>query len=395
MLAGNQYWSLISLFIAFLSLALGLFVIRTGNRNKAPLVFFITMLLMFIGGVVDFTFMNAPNHFIAVIMARLLLFILIMAGAAFFYLSTFLPYEKSSGWFHDSWWLLFTLVGVVATIAAFILEPEDVSRTSYGWGITRSAALATWSFSLVFLVLSANVMLALVSRTASDKKVRAQIAVVALAVSSPVIYGLLYAILEELKIDIPPILSPGFLISALLMAYAVLRYRLFIINVAISNASKATKSTTNEYGMVQVYLEKKGEKALAFFVSMLAKGSPGAIISRTHPDILKEKYKLEGVPIIWLAQQPGEGRLDPANLSILQHSISQVFKNHPGAIVLLEGVEYLIANNTFDNVLKMLFAIEDEVVIHGGLLILTIDPEVLTQRNLAIFLRDFHVMEPE
>lgn len=392
MLTGNLLWSAVSVAVAFLALALGIYVIRANPHARAARVFLATMTLMFACGCIDYLFMNAAELEGAYQLARLLLFLMVLLGGALFYLATFLPYERSSGWFRHRAWLLFLPVGTVAVLCAAVLEPADLDQTSYGWGVTSSLALGIWAASLVFLALSADLMLALVSRTTSDRKIRAQIAIVALAVTAPVVYGLMVAVLEEMGVSLPPVQSPGFLVSAIIMAYAVLRYRLFAIDVLRPNSSLALRPS-NEYGMTQVVLEKRGTKAFEAFFVALSRGAVGAIISRTHPDLLKERYHLEEVPIIWLAQQPGEGRVDPTNLGILQHSIMELYRQHEGAVVLLEGVEYLLSNNPMGSVLKMLYTLDDEVVIRRGLFILTLDPDVLPKQHLAIFLRDFNVVE--
>jgi hypothetical protein len=378
--------------VAFLALALGIYVIRANPNARVARVFLATMVLMFACGCLDYLFMNAAGLEGAYQLARLLLFLMVLMGGAFFYLATFLPYERSSGWFRHRSWLLFLPVGAVAFLCAAALGPGDLDHTSYGWGVTSSLALGIWAASLVFLALSADLMLALVSRTTSDRKIRAQIAIVALAVTAPVIYGLMVAVLEEMGASLPPVQSPGFLVSAAIMAYAVLRYRLFAIDV-LRPASFPAPRPLNEYGITQVFLEKKGTKAFEAFFVAISRGAIGAIFSRTHPDLLEERYHLEGVPMIWLAQQPGEGRVDPANLGILQHSIMELYRQHEGAVVLLEGVEYLLSNNPLESVLKTLYALDDEVVIRRGLFILTLDPEVLPKQHLAIFVRDFNVVE--
>lgn len=393
MLVGNELWSLVSLAVAFLTLGLGIYVVRANPNARVATVFFLVMVLMFVGGSIDFLFMNSPDREHALVLARVLLFLLVVEMGAIFYLATFLPYERASGWFRDRWWIFFSVVCATAVVPAYILEPEDLLRTSYGWGVQSSLALGTWSAIVIFYSLSADVMLAFVSQKTEDRKVRAQIGIVAIATTVPVIYGLAQDVLEQASINLPPILSPGYFLAAIIMAWAVLRYRLFAIEVLDKVKTTKTNALRKDYGLTMLYFEKKGSRAFDAFIAEMGTGSVGAVISRIHPDIIRENFHLQGVPLIWLAQQPGESRIDPTNLGILQHSILEFYRKHEGSVVLLEGIEYLLANNSLESVLKTLYALDDEVVVRRGLLIITVDPEILTEQGVAMLVRDFQLVE--
>jgi hypothetical protein len=397
MLSGHETWSLISLALAAFALGLGLFVLRANPRAHAARAFFVVMIILSVGGCTDFLFMNAADQAEAMILARLLLFLLVLEMGALLYLASFLPYESSSGWFRDLWWLFFLLVGVTALVPVLLLQPDDVTRTSYGWGVESSLALWSCGALILFYTLAADSMLAYVYRRTNDKNSRTRIIIVAVATTTPIVYTMTYAILDQTTLNLPPILSPGFFIAALIMAHAVRRYRLFTIKVQDNGRAYPVEGSLMarryEYGTSLLFLEKKGERAFAAFENEVAAGSVGVVISRIHPDILKERYRLQNSAVIWLAKQPGEKRIDPTSISILQVSIADFLHQHEGAVVLVDGVDYLLTNNPLEGVLKMLYALDDEVVVTKGLLIITLDPDVISKKGQAMLVRDFQVVE--
>jgi hypothetical protein len=120
----------------------------------------------------------------------------------------------------------------------------------------------------------------------------------------------------------------------------------------------------------------------------------GLIVSRQHPNMLREKYGFAGTPIIWLATQAGESTMDPSSLGMLAHSVSEFLSKNKDGIVLLDGIEYLITSNDFRKVVRAIEQINDSVMNFGGYLIMTLDPKTFDQKELAILERYFDVIHP-
>lgn len=121
----------------------------------------------------------------------------------------------------------------------------------------------------------------------------------------------------------------------------------------------------------------------------------GFVISRQHPNLLKEKFGLEKTPITWLATQAGGSSLDPTSLGMLAHSVMDFFsKTKDHSVVLLDGVEYLITNNDFKKVTRILEQINDAVMHYKGRLILPLDPRAFDSKELAILERNFEKISP-
>ncbi|MFQ5891356.1 MAG: DUF835 domain-containing protein, partial [Candidatus Methanofastidiosia archaeon] len=63
------------------------------------------------------------------------------------------------------------------------------------------------------------------------------------------------------------------------------------------------------------------------------------------------------------------------------------------SIIILDGLEYLITYNGFYRTLKFLHILRDLVVIESSNLLVSLNPEVLSQRELVLIKRELKVLE--
>lgn len=72
--------------------------------------------------------------------------------------------------------------------------------------------------------------------------------------------------------------------------------------------------------------------------------------------------------------------------------ISDFVSKSNKAVVMLDGVEFLLSNNKLDRVLKTLYSISDDVMMGNAKLILPIDPNVMSESEIALLEREFEVL---
>lgn len=118
----------------------------------------------------------------------------------------------------------------------------------------------------------------------------------------------------------------------------------------------------------------------------------GYVISRQHPSLLREKFGLENTPITWLATQAGENVIDPSSLGMLAHAVMDFYSKKKNGVVLLDGIEYLVTNNDFKKVVRMLEQINDFVMQYRSYLIVPIDPRAFDPKEVAILQRNFETI---
>lgn len=149
-------------------------------------------------------------------------------------------------------------------------------------------------------------------------------------------------------------------------------------------------------GWSYVIKEERPERSFALFTSLLASGSRGLCISRSHPDTLKQKYKFDA-EALWLtktetAQASGSVKgteyVSPNNLAHLASSIREFLGKSENGAVIIEGLEYLNTQNDFKSVLKFIQLINEQVVLDKGFLLIPVDESTMDPKDFSLIERE-------
>ncbi|MGQ9588370.1 MAG: DUF835 domain-containing protein [Thermoplasmata archaeon] len=149
-------------------------------------------------------------------------------------------------------------------------------------------------------------------------------------------------------------------------------------------------------GWSYVIKEDRPERSFGLFSALLSGGARGLCISRTHPDILKQKYKFEA-ETLWLTKTEtaqassaakGTQYVSPNNLAHLASSIRDFLSKGGSGVVMIEGLEYLITQNDFKSVLKFLQLINEQVVLDKGFLVMPVDESAMDQKDFSLIERE-------
>ena len=120
-------------------------------------------------------------------------------------------------------------------------------------------------------------------------------------------------------------------------------------------------------------------------------GSRGLCISRTHPDRLKEEYSLDNVEFVWVAKVeaiPGATVVPPEQMLRLYSIITEFVRSAPETVVMMDCLEYLIVQNDFRAILKLLQLVNEQVTIYKSLLLVYIKSDVLDPKDVALLSRE-------
>ena len=148
-------------------------------------------------------------------------------------------------------------------------------------------------------------------------------------------------------------------------------------------------------GFSYLIKEEKAELAFDIFKDFVQHDAPGLCITRMHLDKVRETFGLVKTPILWLSKTPGENNLSPTDLGMLRHTILEYIDKSEESIVLLDGVEYLITNNGFPLVMKYLDDINESVMMSISGLIISVDPRILEEKELALLERNMKIIKAE
>lgn len=149
-------------------------------------------------------------------------------------------------------------------------------------------------------------------------------------------------------------------------------------------------------GWSYVIKEERPEKSFSMFSALTGSGARGLCISRTHPDMLKQKYGFEA-ETIWLtktenaqgsAGKKGSEFVSPNNLARLASAVREFLSKGENGAVIIEGLEYLTTQNDFRSVLKFVQLINEQVVLDKGYLIIPVDEGTMDTKDFSLVERE-------
>lgn len=145
-------------------------------------------------------------------------------------------------------------------------------------------------------------------------------------------------------------------------------------------------------GSSYLYTDDSVPKAYDSFKRLLAEGRRGLVITRVHPDRVQKEHALD-CPVMWIAKSTkaasGVLSLEPTRLMKIHSTISDFIKANKGAVVLLDGLEYLITENGFSSVMKAIQLTNEEVAMNSAFLLVPVDPRTLETQQLGYLEREF------
>ncbi len=144
---------------------------------------------------------------------------------------------------------------------------------------------------------------------------------------------------------------------------------------------------------IYIFVEKDPEKSLTMFCDIVTHGIPGVAVSRIHPENLRRKYKLMQTPMVWLSQSWDENTTSPDDLLKLNYMIGEFIEKSTESVVLLVGLEDLIAQMNFEKVLMYLQELKDLIAINNSRLIIPLEKGILSLREYSLLEREFMVLE--
>ena len=134
--------------------------------------------------------------------------------------------------------------------------------------------------------------------------------------------------------------------------------------------------------------EDKPETSYNLFVKTLGKGMKGFCVTRNYPAKIRSKFDMKDTPVIWLSNVGRDNAIRPKDLEKLSISLEQFLSQAGGGIVLLDGLEYLITNNNFITVLRLIQSLRDQVAINQSILLMAVNRSTLESHQLNLLERE-------
>ena len=121
--------------------------------------------------------------------------------------------------------------------------------------------------------------------------------------------------------------------------------------------------------------EARGERVFALLRELAAKDARPLCITRTHPKDLGAQG-VDAATCVWLTRQPEKGIAcaSPTDLVALTTAIHRHLEQGD-AVVVVEGLEYLVSQNSFPAILRFVQTIHEKVVLKDSYLLASANPE--------------------
>ena len=147
-------------------------------------------------------------------------------------------------------------------------------------------------------------------------------------------------------------------------------------------------------GLGYIIKEEKPVRSFQIFKGLIEKNIRGLCITRTHPDRIREEFKIKDIPILWLSSDSpkNENIVVPTFLPQLNTLIIDFIQKYNNVVILLEGIEYLIDQNDFKAVLRLIHSLNDYIMGSNARLLIPLDPLILQERELHMLTRDFKIL---
>ncbi len=158
----------------------------------------------------------------------------------------------------------------------------------------------------------------------------------------------------------------------------------------ISNKDKQDEKVELQKSFTYLIEEERTNRAYTLLQDGIKQGMKAFCITRQYPAKIKSKYELGSLPILWLSNVGKENAIRPKDLEKMSMHIEQ-FLAGEGGIILLDGLEFLITNNKFLTVLRLIQSLRDQVAINQSILMLSVNPLTLEKHQLNLLEREVDV----
>jgi hypothetical protein len=143
------------------------------------------------------------------------------------------------------------------------------------------------------------------------------------------------------------------------------------------------------------YLIEESRANLCFKIiaEFINKNYKGLCICRTNPNIIKKKYELtdDVNTLLWLTDRDSSKEATiSASLESMIYVVEEFIDKSEQSIILLDGLEYLISNNSFNPVLRFIRRLIDKISETTSILLIAVSPKAINEQELKLLERELN-----
>jgi PAS domain S-box-containing protein len=168
-----------------------------------------------------------------------------------------------------------------------------------------------------------------------------------------------------------------------------------IAGLKIMPLSERAVDSVQEYhfdkGVIYLMDKSKVDHYMEIFTDQVMHNIQGLCVSRQNPQWIRDSFGLEKTPLVWLNggdASVGETAIKPGNLSSLTATVSDFVVKAENGVVMLDGMEYLMARNGFDSMLKFVQYLNDRIMDSNSRAFFCIDTGAIDDKQRHLLLTE-------
>lgn len=148
-------------------------------------------------------------------------------------------------------------------------------------------------------------------------------------------------------------------------------------------------------GGLYIFKARRPDRMYHLIDDFASAGYTTLCVSRVHPEQLKEDFGIPEEIVFWLSNSVGTRNISPQNVGVLTDNLVRFYEGSAKPVAVLDGLEYLVMQNDFGKMLKLLNFLYETVIVRKGILIATIDPRAFSTQELAFIEKDSIIVEEQ
>jgi len=254
------------------------------------------------------------------------------------------------------------------------------------WGYTSIPGNIAWVFFLYYFLLYLLMIYFIVDierkgSTLEKKQARPlQIGITVFLVTATVTN----IVFPVLNIQLPEIGSSLSIILTICTLYAILKYKLFIVELKPEEVKEINHKYILEKGCIYSIQEEKLDKSYEIFTDQLLHGSFGLCLSKFHPEKVRDTYGLTRTPIIWVTFKENDNTVSPKDVDAMESVIFDFLRKAERPVILIDCFNEIRLANGIDRAIDWLQRIKRACQENDCILLISVNPDILEEKELAM-----------
>ena len=187
-----------------------------------------------------------------------------------------------------------------------------------------------------------------------------------------------------INIQLPEIGSSVSIILTICTLYAILKYKLFIVELKPEEIKENNQKYILERGLSYSIKEERLDKSYEIFTDQLLHGNFGLCLSKFHPNKVRDTYGLTRTPIIWVTFKENENTVSPKELDAMESVIFNFLNRAERPVILIDCFNEIRLTNGIDRTINWLQKIKETCKKNDCILLISVNPDILDEKELEM-----------